>query len=100
MNTKELANWDELGTSGDTSSIEVHMLAETKRIFDKTPKVGIPTRHFKDDFNRIFGRKSTNPQPRLNKAMRTLANSNLVELKKVAGRNYIRYVVPEERATK
>ncbi len=99
MDTKDLANWDNLKNTGDSESIEAKMLEEAKRIFDKQPNVGIPTKHFKENFDTIFDRTSTNPQPRLNKAMNALANNKLVEIKKVAGRNYIRYVKPEERAS-
>ncbi len=79
------------------------MLEESKKIFEQNPKVGVPTKHFKDNFNRIFKRNSTNPQPRLNKAMNSLANSNQVEIKKVSNKNYIRYIpIPKqpEKSTK
>ncbi len=92
MNTTELANWEELGKTSNTSTIEILMLVECERLFKKNPKSAIPTRYFKDNFTTIFGRKSTNPQPRLNKAMRALSFNELVELKKVAGKNYIRYI--------
>ena len=90
----ELANWNDLGRTSATGSIETIMLAECMRVHGKSPKSAIPTRYFKENYAAIFGRNSSNPQPRLNLAMRRLANSELVELKKVAGKNYVRWLDP------
>ncbi len=85
-----LVNWSNIGEGeGVSKSIEQCMLEELKSI-DPESKKGIPTRHFKDNFDRIFHRTSTNPQPRLNKSMHNLEDKNLIEIKKVQAKNYIR----------
>ena len=97
MNEKDLANWENLESSSSGETIEKLMLQEVEKIYNKTPKVGIPTRYFKDKYEEIFKRKSTNPQPRLNKAMTNLGKNNLVQIKKVSGRNYIRFLPVQQR---
>ncbi len=100
MNTKELVNFDELETTTSNDTIEKLMLEEAKRIYESNKKVGLPTRYFKENYKTIFKRESTNSQPRLNKAMNALANNKLVQIKKVSGRNYIRYLPVQERTSK
>jgi hypothetical protein len=95
----ELANWDELDEQATKSTIEQKMLEEAKRIYEQNPSAAIPTKHFKANYSKIFARTSSNPQPRLNKAMQKLASSGLVQVKKMSGKNYIRYV-PVENAGK
>ena len=90
-NNFEFTNFDELEKESKTS-IESKMLEECERIFKTNKTFAIPTKYFKENYKKIFHRNSKNPQPRLNLAMRNLYNANLVELKKVGNKNYIRFV--------
>ena len=101
MDVKDLRNWEDVNKlSKTTNRIEDAVLKETNRIYDENPNIAIPTKYFKDNQKDIFGDVSSNRQPRLNKAMHNLANSNQVELIKRAGKNYIRYIPKAIRASK
>jgi hypothetical protein len=90
LDKNQLVEWDTLDTTTTGDTIEQLMLKEIRKIYNEDPKKGIHTKYFKDNYQTIFGRTSTNPQPRINKAMRALRDNELAEIKKVHGKNYIR----------
>tara|TARA_Y100000310_G_scaffold324030_1_gene385321 strand:- start:437 stop:757 length:321 start_codon:yes stop_codon:yes gene_type:complete len=87
--TQNVIEWENLESNDSLNTIEQKMIEELQSK-DPEGKVGTPTKYFKDNYKRIFGRTSNNPQPRLNKSMLRLQSEGKIQIKKVSNRNYIR----------